>query len=79
MRLQSYPGASELFVKLHDLDSDEKNFFAILDGGRRQVLAEVLQNRSRYDWLRNLPEVGRRRSLWEGMLHIAEALGNKSH
>lgn len=26
MRLQGYPGASELFVKLRDLDSDEKYF-----------------------------------------------------
>lgn len=74
MRLQGYPGASELFVKLRDLDSDEKYFFAILDGGRRLVLADVLQNRSRYHWLLNLSEVGRRRPLWEGLLRIAEAL-----
>lgn len=74
MRLQGYPGASELFVKLRDLDSDEKYFFAILDGGRRQVLADVLQNRSRYHWLLNLAEVSRRRPLWEGLLRIAEAL-----
>jgi serine/threonine protein kinase len=74
MRLQSYPGASEIFVKLRDLDSDENYFFAILDGGRRLVLAEVLENRSRYHWLLNLSEVGRRRPLWEGMLRIAEAL-----
>jgi serine/threonine protein kinase len=74
MRLQSYPGASELFVKLRDLDSDDRYFFAILDGGRRQVLADVLQNRSRYNWLLNLPEVSRRRPLWEGLLRIAEAL-----
>lgn len=74
MRLQGYPGASELFVKLRDLDSDEKHFFAILDGGRRQVLAEVLQNRRRYHWLLNLSEVSRRRPLWEGLLRIAEGL-----
>lgn len=74
MRLQGYPGASELFVKLRDLDSDEKYYFAILDGGRRQVLADVLQNRSRYHWLLNLAEVSRRRPLWEGLLRIAEAL-----
>ncbi len=74
MRLQGYPGASELFVKLRDLDSDDKYFFAILDGGRKQVLADVLQNRSRYHWLLNLAEVSRRRPLWEGLLRIAEAL-----
>ena len=74
MRLQGYPGASELFVKLRDLDSDEKHFFAILDGGRRLVLTDVLQNRSRYHWLLNLAEVSRRRPLWEGLLRIAEAL-----
>jgi serine/threonine protein kinase len=74
MRLQGYPGAAELFVKLRDLDSNEKYFFAILDGGRRKVLSEVLQNRARYHWLLNLSEVGRRRPLWEGLLRIAEAL-----
>lgn len=74
MRLQGYPGASELFVKLRDLDSDDRYFFAILDGGRRLVLADVLQNRNRYHWLLNLSEVGRRRPLWEGLLRIAEAL-----
>ncbi len=74
MRLQSYPGASEMFVKLRDLDFDEKHFFAILDGGRRLVLHQVLQDRSRFNWLTNLPEIGRRRPLWEGMLRVAEAL-----
>lgn len=74
MRLQGYPGASELFVKLRDLDADDRYFYAILDGGRRQVLADVLQNRSRYNWLLNLSEVGRRRPLWEGLLRIADAL-----
>lgn len=74
MRLQGYPGASDLFVKLRDLDSNDKYFFAILDGGRRQVLSKVLQDRSRYPWLVNLPEVGRRRPLWEGLLRIAEGL-----
>ena len=74
MRLQGYPGASELFVKLRDLDADEKYFFAILDGGRSQVLSEVLKERVRYPWLVNLSEVGRRRPLWEGLMRIADAL-----
>lgn len=74
MRLQSYPGASELFVKLRDLDADDKHFFAVLDGGRRLVLSEVLDKRRQYNWLVNLSEVRRRRPLWEGMLRIAEAL-----
>ena len=74
MRLQGYPGASELFVKLKDLDSNDKFFFAILDGGTRQILSEILQNRSRYPWLLNLSEVGRRRPLWEGLLRVVEAL-----
>ncbi|PZV34891.1 hypothetical protein [Mesorhizobium kowhaii] len=74
MRLQGYPGASELFVKLRDLDADDKHFFAVLDGGTRLVLSDVLQNRSRYHWLLNLSEVGRRRPLWEGLLRISEAL-----
>lgn len=74
MRLQGYPGASELFVKLRDLDADEKYFFAILDGGRRQLLSEFLKERMHYPWLVNLSEVGRRRPLWEGLKRIASAL-----
>lgn len=74
MRLQGYPGASDLFVKLRDLNSSDKYFFAILEGGRRQILSKVLEERSRYPWLVNLAEVGRRRPLWEGLLRIAEGL-----
>ena len=33
-----------------------------------------MQNRSRYNWLLNLSEVGRRRPLWEGLLRLAEGL-----
>lgn len=74
MRLQGYPGASELFVRLQQLGIDDKHYFAVLDGGRRQLLSATLQNRSRYNWLQNLGEVSRRRSLWEGLLRIAEGL-----
>lgn len=74
MRLQSYPGAGELFVRLHHLDNDDKNFYAVLDGGRRLLFANMLANRRQYDWLQNLFEVGRRRPLWEGVLRIGEAL-----
>ena len=74
MRLQGYPGASELFVRLQQLGIDDKHYFAVLDGGRRQLLSTTLQNRSRYNWLQNLGEVSRRRSLWEGLLRIAEGV-----
>jgi serine/threonine protein kinase len=74
MRLQGYPGAGELFVGLRGLDANNENYYAILDGGRRELLSEVLQNRSRYHWLLNLSEVGRRRPLWEGLLRIAEGV-----
>ncbi|MEY9533065.1 AAA domain-containing protein [Sinorhizobium fredii] len=74
MRLQSYPGAGELFVRLHHLDDDEKHYYAVLDGGRRLLLSQMLENRRLYDWMQNLFEVGRRRPLWEGMLRVAEAL-----
>ncbi|NVK36166.1 MAG: AAA family ATPase [Rhodobacteraceae bacterium] len=73
-RLQGYPGAGQLFARLHDLDANENAFFAILDGGRRSLLSEVLGQRSSHDWLINLGEVGRRRNLWEGLLRIAEAI-----
>jgi serine/threonine protein kinase len=73
-RLQGYPGASELFVRLHDLVVDTKYFCAILDGGRRLPLSEVLRKRSQSPWLSNLFEVGRRRLIWEGLLRVAEAI-----
>jgi len=73
-RLQGYPGAAELFVKLHDLGSEDSNFYVVLEGGRRVLLSSVLQNRARHNWLLNLGEVTRRRPLWEGLLRVAEAL-----
>lgn len=74
MRLQGYPGAAELFVRLRDLGFTDKHYYAILDGGRRMLLSDVLQNRGQYHWLLNLGEVSRRRPLWEGLLRLAEAL-----
>ncbi|RWD94258.1 AAA domain-containing protein [Mesorhizobium sp.] len=73
-RLQGYPGASELFVRLHDLSADEQQYYAVLDGGRRVLLSELLRDRARTPWLLNLSEAGRRRPIWEGILRIAEAI-----
>src|SRR5258708_3788294 len=47
-RLQGYPGAAELFVRLQDLGQTKDHYNAILDGGRRTLLSSILQNRSRY-------------------------------
>ncbi|MET4044912.1 serine/threonine protein kinase/DNA polymerase III delta prime subunit [Bradyrhizobium sp. RT6a] len=74
MRLQGYPGAAELFMRLRDLEVTETHYYAVLDGGRRMLLSDVLQNRGRHPWLLNLGEIGRRRPLWEGLLRLAEAL-----
>lgn len=74
MRLQSHPGASELFVRLQQLGVDERQFYAILDGGRRELLSKVLETRSKYPWLVNLGEVGRRAPIWQGLLRVAEAI-----
>jgi serine/threonine protein kinase len=74
MRLQGHPGASELFVRLQQLGFDKKQFYAILDGGRRELLSKVLEKRSNYDWLVNMPEVGRRVPIWQGLLRIAEGI-----
>ncbi|HEY4940036.1 MAG TPA: AAA domain-containing protein [Rhizomicrobium sp.] len=61
-------------MRLQDLGSDPKQYFAVLDGGHRLLLSEAFSDRQRFGWLRNLGELGRRRALWEGMLRIAEAL-----
>ncbi|MES2443941.1 MAG: AAA domain-containing protein [Pseudomonadota bacterium] len=74
MRLQGHPGASELFVRLQQLGVDDRQFYAILDGGRRELLSKVLETRSAYPWLVNLGEVGRRVPIWQGLLRIAEAI-----
>ncbi|ANT54480.1 superfamily I DNA/RNA helicase [Mesorhizobium amorphae CCNWGS0123] len=74
MRLQGYPGASELFVSLQQVGIDERQYYAVLEGGRRQPLARTLSERRNHHWLQNLGEVGRRRPLWDGLLRIAEAL-----
>lgn len=74
MRLQGYPGAGELFVRLKQLGADERQYYAVLDGGRRLLLSAVLNERSRYNWLQNLAEINRRRALWEGLRRIAEGL-----
>lgn len=73
-RLQGYPGASELFVRLHDLGMNNNFYYAILDGGQRGLLSTKLRDRRNFHWLLNLSEAGRRRPLWEGLLRIAEAL-----
>jgi serine/threonine protein kinase len=73
-RLQGHPGASELFVRLHDLLNDDRNYYAVLNGGRRILLADAFQARSSHTWLTNLSEVGRRRPLWEGLQRVAKAL-----
>jgi len=74
MRLQGYPGADELFVKLKDLGTSTEEFYVVLEGGRRLLLSEALKDRSKFPALTNLGEVNRRRSLWEGLLRVAEGL-----
>lgn len=74
MRLQSYPGASELFVRQRQIGLDDKHFFVVLEGGHRQPLSTLLTQRSKYNWLTNLREVARRRQLWDGLSTIAEGL-----
>jgi len=74
MRLHGYPGASNLFVRLQDLGVTPDRYYAVLAGGEYQLLRQALDERARYPWLQNLAEVSRRRTLWEGLLRIAEAL-----
>ena len=74
MRLQGHPGAGALFVKLLQVGIEDRHFFAVLEGGRRQPLSLVLAQRSNHHWLTNLRESARRRVIWEGMLRVAEGL-----
>lgn len=73
-RLHGYPGAGNLFVRLHAVGVEPAAYYAILSGGEYLLLRQILGERQRYPWLQNLAEVNRRRSLWEGLLRIAEAL-----
>ncbi len=74
MRLQGHPGAGALFVKLLQLGIEDRHYFAVLEGGRRQPLSLILQQRSNYPWLGSLRESARRRVIWEGLLRVAEGL-----
>lgn len=74
MRLQGHPGAGALFVKLLQLGIEEKHYFAVLEGGRRQPLSLLLEERSSHHWLGGLRETTRRRVIWEGLLRVAEGL-----
>jgi DNA polymerase III delta prime subunit len=74
MRLQGYPGANEIFIRLRDMGITPTHYFVVLEGGRRMLLSEVLAKRNQFSWLQNLAEIGRRRPLWEGLLRIAQAL-----
>jgi len=74
MRLQGYPGANELFVHLRDLGSSVDGYYAVIDGGHRLLLSDVLRKRAAYAWLSNMADVGRRRVIWTGLLRIAQAL-----
>jgi hypothetical protein len=74
MRLQGYPGANEIFIRLRDMGITPSHYFVVLEGGRRMLLSEVLAKRNQFSWLQNLGEVGRRRPLWEGLFRIAQAL-----
>jgi serine/threonine protein kinase/DNA polymerase III delta prime subunit len=73
-RLQGHPGAGALFVKLLQLGIEDKQYFAVLEGGRRQPLSLILERRSNHQWLGGLRETARRRVIWEGLLRIAEGL-----
>lgn len=74
MRLQGYPGANEIFIRLRDMGITTSHYFVVLEGGRRMLLSEVLTKRNQFSWLQGLAEIGRRRPLWEGLLRIAQAL-----
>ncbi len=73
-RLQGYPGASEIFARLHDLGTTPKHYYVIIAAGNRDLLSTYLNNRRGVRWLTNLSEATRRRPLWEGLLRVAEGL-----
>jgi hypothetical protein len=74
MRLQGYPGAEQLFARLQDLGVSRDAYYAVLAGGQYLPLSEALRERTRFHWLQNLAEIGRRRPIWEGLRRIAQAL-----
>jgi hypothetical protein len=48
MRLQGYPGASEIFIRLRDMGITSSHYFVVLEGGRRMLLSEVFAKRNEY-------------------------------
>jgi hypothetical protein len=74
LRLGGYPRASDYFVRLRDLGTEEKRFYVILDAGDRQPLAPMLSGRGTRAWLRDISTPARRRRIWEGLRRIAAAI-----
>lgn len=74
LRLGGYPRAGHYFVQLRDLGIEEKKFYVVLDAGDRQPLAQMLADRGRRPWLRDVSTPARRRKVWEGLRRIATAV-----
>ena len=76
-RLSSSPDADSKLVVLRDagIDKQARRFVMVLSGPGFETLSNVLQNRSRYDWLRDMRQVEVRVGLWRAVRELAQGLG----
>jgi hypothetical protein len=76
-RLSSSPGADSKLVVLHDagVDKPSKLFVMVLSAPGFESLSAILENRNRYDWLRDMRQAELRVALWRALRELAQGLG----
>jgi DNA polymerase III delta prime subunit len=76
-RLSSSPDADSKLIVLRDagIDKQARRFVMVLSGPGFETLSSVLQNRTRYDWLRDMRQVEVRVGLWRALRELAQGLG----
>jgi serine/threonine protein kinase len=76
-RLSSSPDADEKLVVLRDagIDKPARCFVMVLSAPGFESLSRVLENRARYDWLRDMRQAEVRVPLWRAVRELAQGLG----
>ena len=76
-RLSSSPDADEKLVVLRDagVDKQFRCFVMVLSAPGFESLGRILENRARYDWLRDMRQPEVRVALWRAVRELAHGLG----
>jgi serine/threonine protein kinase len=75
LRIGSYPRAADYFVRIRNLGADDSRHWIIIDAGDRKLLSQLLAERTKHVWIRDLNAAQNRRRMWEGVRRVATGLG----